>query len=115
MEQTWIVPVTVVKGPPKKRQFNITLAPSVRKELKSLPMSMTAAVIQAIINAERDPQKLARALEQRFGAPSEGNTERTATFLDTRVTGMVERLSGVSRLSNEEVARLAIEAYIHRL
>lgn len=99
----------------KKKQLVFAVSPSTKASLSSLPVSITSTLTTALRQAHADPSKLARALDKRMTEPPEENTARISALLDETLTELHNFLSTRSRLSAEEVARLAVEAFIHKL
>ena len=100
---------------PDKKQLVFAVSTSTKATLSSLPVSITQTVIAALRAAAEDPSKLAKALYRRMTQQSEENTVRVSTLLDSKVTDLHNLLAHKARLSSEEVTRLALEAYLHRL
>lgn len=99
----------------KTKTFN--LSPTLRHQIERLPLNMSAAVSQAILNAYDDDTLLVKALKRRLALPPEVEeaSERMNVSQDVRVEGYLEELAAKSQLTKEMVRRLAIEAYIHKL
>jgi len=88
-----------------------------KDELERGVQTMSAATAQALMNAHSDDSLLSKALKRRMALPPLRNAEdaRMSTTEDPRITRYVEDLSERSRLTKEDVVRLAIEAYVYRL
>lgn len=88
-----------------------------KAELERSAQTMSAATAQSVINAYNDDGLLAKALKRRMALPPMKDVKdaRMSTTEDPRITQYVEDLSAKSRLSKEDVVRLAIEAYVYRL
>ena len=88
---------------------------SLVKAFEKVPMTRSAAISQAIINADRNPDLLAHAFRLRLSQPFEENDARITYTRDIRIEAIVKRLAEMTKLSSEQVVRLCMEAYIHRL
>lgn len=78
-------------------------------------MTRSAAICQALLNAERDPGVLSRAFQLRLNTDFEENDVEIKYTRDKRLDKTVEELSRMTRLPGQQVIRLCMEAYIHKL
>lgn len=99
----------------KFRTFKVS--PTLRHQLERQPLNMSAAVCQAVMNARDDDTLLLKALKRRLALPpvGENNEVRMAITHDTRIAEYLEELSLKTQFPAEQILRLAIEAYIHKL
>lgn len=90
-------------------------AASLLKAFEKVPMTRSAAITQAVINAGRDPELLISAFRLRLSQPYEENDTEVTYSRDHRIEAIVKKLAEMTKLSGEQVVRLCMEAYIHRL
>lgn len=82
---------------------------------EQVPMSRSAAIVQALLNAEREPELLVKAFRQRLVTSRQENSVRIAYSRDQKLDKTVEKLCEMTRLPETQVVRLCMEPYIHRL
>lgn len=80
-----------------------------------LPISRSAAICQALVNAGRDNTLIVKALQSRLGMPSDANDTVIKYTRDIGLNEVVDDLADRTGLSKEHVIRLAFEAYMHNL
>ncbi len=85
------------------------------KAFKRVPLTRSAAIRQAVLQADVDPELLVDAFKLRLSMPFEDNDARISYTRDKKTDAIVKRLTEMTKLSSEEVVRLCMEAYIHRL
>lgn len=88
---------------------------ALHEAFEKLPINRSAATSQAVLNAFDDPELLVKALRARLHRPAEENDVRTSISFDPRVGKALDDLSGMTKLPNEQVLRLVMEAYINKL
>lgn len=98
-----------------KKTVNNAMPASLVKAFENVPMTRSAAISQAIINANRNPDLLAHAFRLRLSQPFEENDTSITYTRDPRIGDIVKRLAEMTKLPGEQVVRLCMEAYIHRL
>lgn len=98
-----------------KKQVSATIPTSMIEALKGVPLSRSAAISQAIVNAGREPDLLVHAFRLRLSQPKEDDDHRVTYSRDERLDEIVKNLSDLTKLPGEQVIRLCVEAYIHRL
>lgn len=100
-----------------KKIRHIRVPSSIRALMRTLPINMSAAVSQSILDAREDDSLIIRALKRRLALPPNKNDplERVAISQDERIDSYVADLTDRSQLSAEEIIRLCIEAYLFRL
>lgn len=93
------------------------MSPDVKDFLQSQPINTSAIVAAAIIRVYEDDSLLLKALKRRLALGQEKAAEmiRTGISLEESVLDRLQKLSFRSQLSLEEVLRLIIETYIHKL
>ncbi|MDI1348614.1 hypothetical protein [Aquabacterium sp.] len=94
----------------------IKVTTEIKDKFKGLPLSTSAAVKQSVINANNNPILMIRALQARM---TNGNkvekSERVSYTRDQQTASALENLVAMIDLSEEEVVRLCMEAYINTL
>jgi hypothetical protein len=100
-----------------REQKSLKVTPVIKHQLDNLPITVSAAVVQAIVNANDDDNLVVRALKRRMALPptKEKNDQRLCVMYDPRISNHLENLTAKSGLATEQVLRLAIEAYLYRL
>lgn len=100
-----------------RKNRTITMSPDAKDFLHSQPVNTSAIVATAIIRVYEDDSLLLKALKRRLALGQEKATEmvRTSISLEESILEMLQKLSLRSQLSLEEVLRLVIETYIHKL
>ena len=88
---------------------------SLVKAFEASTLSRSAAISQAIHNADRCPDLLVYAFRLRLSLPFEENDTRITYTRNAQVTAIVEKLASMTKLPNEQVVRLCMEAYVHCL
>ena len=101
----------------RRKNRTITMSPDAKDFLQSQPVNTSAIVATAIIRVYEDNSLLLKALKRRLALGQEKATEmvRTSISLEESVLEMLQKLSLGSQLSLEEVLRLIIETYIHKI
>lgn len=98
-----------------KRLFQIAVSPEMIKMFEEVPLSRSAAIGQALLNAEREPELLVKAFRQRLTTAQQENSSRIGYSRNPAFSKIVEKLCQMTRLPETQVVRLSMEAYIHRL
>lgn len=98
-----------------KKAYNSSVPKSMVKAFENVPMTRSAAITQAVLNADKNPDLLAHAFRLRLSQPFEENDTKITYTRDIRLEAMVKRLAEMTKLPGEQVMRLCMEAYIHRL
>jgi hypothetical protein len=98
-----------------KKAFTISMSTAIVEDLKKVPMNRSAAITQAILNATRDNDLLARAFRLRLGMPNTQNEIRITYTRDSKLDAPLKKLIEMAKLPGEQVIRLCVEAYIHHL
>lgn len=95
---------------------SIKVSPEIKDKFKGLPLSTSAAVKQSVIHANNNPTLMIRALQARMiiGNKAE-KSERVSYARDQQTVSALENLVAMIDLSEEEVVRLCMEAYIKKL
>jgi hypothetical protein len=98
-----------------KTQHTLRISEDLIKKLDGLPGSRSAAIEQALKNVGKEPYLLALAFRYRL-TQSATEPTRTVTYLrDRKLADVIEDLIRKTELSGEQVTRLAIEAFVHKL
>lgn len=97
------------------RKNTLKLPAKLNQALDGLPLAKSVAVAQAILSAEREPESLARAFQLRLHQPTEENDITISYVRTPKIEEPLRRLTEMTRLPGEQVVRLCLEAYIHRL
>ena len=98
-----------------KKPYTSVIPASMVTKFETVPMTRSAAIAQAILNADRYPDLLVDAFRLRLSQPFEENDTRITYTRDSKIDAMIKRLSEMTKLPGEQVVRLCMEAYIHRL
>lgn len=98
-----------------KKVVNSNVPASLVAKFEKLPMTRSAAIAQALTNAARDPELLVDAFKLRMSQPFEENDTRITYTRDEGLQEVIDRLSRMTKLPGEQVVRLCMEAYIHKL
>jgi hypothetical protein len=98
------------KLPIKTKHIGLTL--TVRKTVKDSGASLSDTVSKAVGLAMTRPMVMVHALEARLRQPAEPVDQRATIYYPVRVRRCVSYLAHLSRLSEEEVIRLCIEAFV---
>lgn len=80
-----------------------------------LPLTRSAAIGQSILAASRRPDLIPLALRLRMTQVRSGNNVRVSYTREQRLDAMIERLAQMTDLSGEQVIRLCMEAFVHKL
>lgn len=95
---------------------NLRLPQYLKATIESNKMNLSLNVRFAVAKAAENPQVLVRALENRLTLDEEGNYSSKTSYRPSEVTlSQIEQLAKLAKLSEEEVVRLALEAYIYNL
>lgn len=101
-----------VKGTGK----NVRVPKGLKGRFDALPLTMSSAIKQAIMDANDNPQLLIKALQNRMlSTGPRDDIVRASYWADETIDNYCERLSNLSELPIEQVVRLAMEAYINKL
>jgi hypothetical protein len=98
-----------------KRHQTVRLSEEVVEMFDKLTISRSAAIEAAVRNARTDPELLVRGLKHRMRNPRGANSIKVGYSRDSDIDEPVEQLVEMTKLPAEEVIRLCMEAYIHRL
>lgn len=96
-----------------KRTWTSSVPTSLIEAFKKVPLNRSKAIEQAVKDADNDPEVLVRALRMRLTRPFEANDAKIAFTRDKNCEDAIERLAEMTKLPNEQVLRLCMEAYIH--
>lgn len=89
---------------------------SLKDKFNDLPISASAAIKQAILDAHDNPILLVKALQLRMMSTRVEEAEvRMGYWVVPEIEKHCSRLSGMTELPIEQVVRLAMEAYINKL
>lgn len=85
-------------------------------DFEKLPISRSAGVVQAVMRATVRPQVLVTAFKARLEDPSNlPNNVRINIYMPPKVNVFVKDLASMTKLPDEEVVRLCMEAYVKGL
>lgn len=98
-----------------KKHHTLMAPEDLVERFDKLPLTRSAAITQAILNVEREPELLAQAFRLRLHQPYEENGVRVAYTRDTRIDETLKKLTDMAKLPGEQVVRLCMEAYIYKL
>ena len=100
-----------------KKVRHIKFPSSIRALLRTVPMAVSPAICQAILNVRDDDGLLLKALKRRLALPpvKTDHMERVAISQDERIDFYLSDLTARTQLSTEEIIRLAVEAYLFKL
>lgn len=98
-----------------KKPYCLSLSPTLITALEKVPMNRSAVITQAILNADRNVELLAQAFRLRFSMPKEDNEVRVTYTRDGKLEAPLKKLIEMTKLPGEQVIRLCVEAYIHKL
>lgn len=80
------------------------------------PLSCSAIVRQALIDAWDEPVLLSKALQRRIDANQPTKSGRRCGIrVDGHSQLLIARLQVMAHLSHQEIVRLAVEAYLHKI
>lgn len=86
------------------------------EKLKALPIPVSSAIKQAVMNAYGTPTLLVRALHHRIATPDRvGELKKVCYWSEEVIDEYCEHLSNMTELAKEQAVRLAVEAYINKL
>lgn len=98
-----------------KKTHNVNLPADLVEACTHLPVTRSGALNQAMFNAWRDPELLVKALRFRLDRPEELERIKVTYSRDSKLDPVLEKMSEMTKLPKEQVVRLCLEAYIHRL
>lgn len=98
-----------------KRHHSLTIATDTLEALDRLPIARSKAISQALAKAGEEPDLLVHALRLRLSQPPVSEMTKVTYSRDDKLGVVIEKLAEMSKLSGEQVVRLSVEAYIHRL
>lgn len=96
-------------------QHKVTVSTEVLELFEALPLSRSAAIGLSILQAGRKPDLLHMALRRRMSETRSGNNVRVSYTREPRLEAIIDKLAEITALSGEDVIRLCMEAYIHKL
>lgn len=96
-----------------KKSYTSSVPTSLVEAFKKVPLNRSKAIELAVERATNDPQALVLAFKMRLTQPFERNDAKITYTRDKRCEEMIERLSEMTKLPNEQVLRLCMEAYIY--
>lgn len=86
---------------------------SLVEAFKKVPLNRSKAIELAVEKASNDPSLLVHAFQMRLTRPFERNDVKITYTRDKQCEEMIDKLSEMTKLPNEQVLRLCMEAYIH--
>lgn len=101
--------------PKAKKKNTVQLSEDMNRRFDSLPIPKAAAIVLSINQAWREPDTLALAFRFRLSQPQEEVGVKVSYTVDDKMQERLQKLMSMTKLSGEQVVRLAMEAYIHRL
>lgn len=99
----------------QRTQKILTLPSHVVGMFDGLVQNRSACISNAVIEGLKNPELLVQALRLRLTTPFEENNTNVTWSRSVAALEAEKKLAEMTRLPGEQVVRLCMEAYIHRL
>jgi len=98
-----------------KKNHTVGLPAGIIEKCEKLPLSRSSAIAQSLMNAMKEPELLVLAFRLRLSQGRKEEIVKVAYTRDTKLDEVLSELTELTKLPGEQVIRLSLEAYVHRL